>query len=603
MNITLTALDYGIIAAVFATTMVLGLIVSKSSGKNHETFFLGGRSMPWWLLGASMVATTFSTDTPNLVTDLVRQHGVFGNWSWWCFLPTGMLTVFLYARLWRRLGSVTDLEFYELRYSGKIATFLRGFRALYLGLLFNVMVMASVSLAAIKIGGVLLGLDPVLCVFLALVGTVAFTSAGGFKGVLFTDFLLFFIAMAGAIAAAYFAVRQPEVGGLSGLVAKLSANPATKPMLSPTSWLNTDDLIAFLVVPLSITWWSAWYSGAEPGGGGFIAQRMLAAKNEEHAIGATLLFNVAHYAVRPWPWIIVALCSLVVYPDLESIRAAVGNALPASQCQHDVAYSLMLAKMPAGWIGLMIACILAAYMSTISTQLNWGASYIANDFWKRFVHPGASGRELVWCGRISTIVLMALSSLLALNLKSALQTFQLLLSVGAGTGLLFLLRWFWWRINASCEIVAMVASFIWACVFFFWKDCGLSAWQQMAVSVALTTACWLPFAWLGPGTDKHVLRKFCREINPGGNWGKVFAEAAAEGDPIVTDVPRQNIGGGILCALFACLFVAFALFGMGHVLYRDAAAAVLCLSVAAACGLLTGFCWAKFMANGPSSPR
>lgn len=597
MHITLTFLDYGIIAAVFCVTMLLGIIVSKSSGKSQESFFLSNRSMPWWLLGASMVATTFSTDTPNLVTDLVRQHGVFGNWSWWCFLPTGMLTVFLYARLWRRLGTVTDLEFYEIRYSGKMATFLRGFRAFYLGFFFNVMVMASVSLAAIKIGGAMLGLSPEQSVFWGMLGTVIFTSIGGFKGVLFTDFLLFFIAMVGSVAAACCAVQQPEVGGLSGLIAHFSEHSGFSGMLSPLSWKNTDDLIAFFIVPFAVTWWSAWYPGAEPGGGGYIVQRMLAAKNENHAIGATLFFNVAHYAIRPWPWIIVALCSLLVYPDLDSIRNAVGGALPEAQCRHDVAYSLMLSKMPAGWIGLMIAGLMAAYMSTISTQLNWGASYLVNDFWKRFVRPGASGRELVWCGRAFTVFLMLASAILALNLQSALQTFQLLLSIGAGTGLLFLLRWFWWRINASCELAAMVASFVWACVFFCWHSCPLTGWQQMIVSVALTTACWLPFAWIGAGTDKKVLRKFCRELNPGGCWKKVYDEAAADGEPIEPAVPSQNIPGGIFCALCACVFVAFVIFGMGHILYRNALSASVCLAVSAVFGLLSVLCWKKFMAG------
>ena len=586
--LNMTVLDWGIIAVVFSTTMILGIVVGFRSGKNQESFFLGGRSLPWWLLGTSMVATTFSTDTPNLVTDLVRQHGVFGNWAWWCFLPTGMTTVFLYAKLWRRLGAVTDMEFYEMRYSGKAAAFLRGFRAVYLGIFFNIMTIAAVSLAAVKIGGAMLGLTPVQSVFYAMLATVVFTSIGGFKGVIFTDFFLFFLSMVGAVAAAVFSLRLPEIGGVAGLLRSFSSRPELAWRLSPVSWGSTDDLIAFVIVPFAITWWSIWYPGAEPGGGGFLVQRMMAAKNENHATAAVMFFNAAHYALRPWPWIIVALCSLVVYPDLAAVKAAVGHVLPESQCGHDTAYSLMLSKMPAGWLGLMVASLLAAYMSTLSTLLNWGSSYFSNDVWKRFWRPGAGGRELVWCGRGVTLLLMAASALLALRLESAMQAFQLLLSIGAGTGLLFLLRWFWWRINASCEIAAMAASFLWACVFFFWKDCPLSSWQQMAVSVALTTACWLPFAWLGPRTDPEVLRSFCRKINPGGAWKAVFDEAARAGTPIIPETPAQNIPRGLLCALLGCFAVYFALFSTGQFIYGHALSGTLCalLSLAAALLLL-----------------
>ena len=564
--LNMTALDWGIVIAVVTTTMLLGILVGLSSGKTRESFFLGGRSLPWWLLGTSMVATTFSTDTPNLVTDLVRGHGVFGNWAWWCFLPTGMTTVFLYAKLWRRLGTVTDMEFYEIRYSGRAATFLRGFRAVYLGLFFNVMTLAACSLAAIKIGAAMLGLTPVQSVCFAMAATVLFTSIGGFRGVIFTDFLLFFLAMAGAIAAAYFAVNLPEVGGIHGLLDKFAASPDLKWKISPAGFGSVDDLIAFIIVPFAITWWSIWYPGAEPGGGGFLVQRMMAAKDEKHSMAAVMFFNVAHYALRPWPWIMVALASLIVYPDLAAIKGAVGHLLPANQCGNDTAYSLMLSRMPAGWLGLMVASLLAAYMSTLSTLLNWGSSYCVNDVWKRFIRPEASERELVWCGRAVTLVLMLLSALLALRLENALQAFQLLLSIGAGTGLLFLLRWFWWRINAACEIAAMAASFLWAAVFFFWKSCPLSSWQQMAVSVALTTACWLPFAWIGPGTDPEVLREFCRRINPGGAWRAVFEEAARAGAPVVPEAPAQNIPRGLIASLFGCLAIYLVMFATGRLI-------------------------------------
>ena len=568
--LTMTFLDWGIVVAVVATTMLLGILVGLRYGKNREAFFLGGRSLPWWLLGTSMVATTFSTDTPNLVTDLVRGHGVFGNWAWWCFLPTGMTTVFLYAKLWRRLGVVTDLEFYELRYSGRAATFLRGFRAIYLGLFFNVVNMSAVSLAAIKIGAAMLGLTPVQSVCFAMAATVLFTSLGGFRGVVFTDFLLFFLAMTGAIAAAFFAVKLPEIGGVGGLLDKFAASPDLAWRISPVGWGSVDDLIAFVIVPFAITWWSIWYPGSEPGGGGFLVQRMMAAKNEKHAMASVMFFNVAHYALRPWPWIVVALASLIVYPDLASIKDAVGHVLPESQCGNDVAYSLMLSRMPAGWLGLMVASLLAAFMSTLSTLLNWGSSYCVNDVWKRFVRPNAGERELVWCGRAVTLLLMVLSALLALHLQNAMQAFGLLLSIGAGTGLLFLLRWFWWRINAACEIAAMVSSFAWAAVFFFWgKSCPLSQWQQMAVAVALTTACWLPFAWIGPRTDPRVLREFCRKINPGGAWREVFDEAARAGEPIVPEAQPQNIPLGLVASLLGCIAIYLVMFGTGRLICHE----------------------------------
>ena len=594
----MTVLDWGIIGAVVVTTMTVGILVGLSSGKNRETFFLGGRCLPWWLLGTSMVATTFSTDTPNLVTDLVRGHGVFGNWAWWCFLPTGMTTVFLYAKLWRRLGAVTDMEFYEIRYSGKAATFLRGFRAIYLGLFFNIMTLASVSLAVIKIGAAMLGLSPGQSVCYGMAATVLFTSIGGFRGVIFTDFLLFFLARAGAVAAAYFSVNLPEVGGIGGLLDKFAAMPELSWRLSPAQWGSTDDLIAFIIVPFAITWWSIWYPGAEPGGGGFLVQRMMAAKNEKHAMAAVMFFNIAHYALRPWPWIIVALASLIVYPDLAAIHGAVGHLLPESQCGHDTAYSLMLSRLPAGWLGLMVASLLAAYMSTLSTLLNWGSSYCVNDVWKRFIRPGASERELVWCGRGVTLLLMTVSALLALRLQNAMQTFQLLLSIGAGTGLLFLLRWFWWRINAACEIAAMVSSFLWSTVFFFWKPCPLSPWQQMAVSVALTTACWLPFAWIGPKTDFRVLREFCRRINPGGAWHAVFEAAERAGEPIVPEAPAQNIPRGLLASLLGCLMIYLVMFGTGRLICEDWTLGPIFLAAALVFAALLVRVWKKGTAAG-----
>lgn len=591
MNIHLMSLDWIIIAAFFAITLVIGLMVAKQSGKSEEEYFLGGRNMPWWLLGFSMVATTFSTDTPNLVTNLVRENGVFGNWVWWSMLPTGMLTVFLYAKLWRRSGTVTDLEFYEMRYSGKPAAFLRGFRAIYLGLLFNVLVMASVSLAAIKIGGAMLGLQPYQSVLFAMITTVIFSAIGGLRGVLLTDFVLFIVAMVGAIGAAYFAINLPEVGGLSAMLEKLQSTPETARRMEVYGFLNGDSLIACFIVPFAVVWWSIWYPGAEPGGGGYLVQRMLAAKNENHAVGATLFFNVAHYALRPWPWLLVALASMVVYPDIDAIKAALGDTLPPSQIKDDVAYSLMLTKLPVGWMGLMLASLLAAYMSTISTHLNWGSSYLVNDVWKRFVKPQASPRELVWMGRLFTVVLMVLAGLLALELTSAVDTFQIMLSIGAGTGLLFMLRWFWWRINAAAEITAMVVSFVTALAI---RQVKLPDWESMIISVAITTVCWLMACYLGPKTNEEKLREFVARINPGGpGWKPVIAKAEADGSPIHFSAPTQSIGLGILAAVISCSAVYSALIATGEFIYGRHVSGGLFSAIALASGLAVLILWRR----------
>ena len=439
---TLSTLDYTLIISFFLIVLGVGFFVSKKSGKDSSEFFLSGRTMPWWLLGLSMVATTFSTDTPNLVTDIVRTNGVSGNWVWWAFLITGLLTVFVYAKLWRKSNVKTDLEFYELRYGGAPASFLRKFRAVYLGVFFNVITMAGVTLAAIKIGSVMLGLEPWQTVVCGGVITVVFSVLGGFKGVVYTDFLLFFVAMAGSIGAAYFLVNIPEIGGIKALMA--NENVSDKLSILP-DFSNRKALITLFIIPLAVQWWSSWYPGSEPGGGGYIAQRMLAAKNENHAIGATFFFNIMHYALRPWPWILVALASLVVFPDIASIQEAF-PAISEDKLGHDLAYSAMLTKLPSGLLGLVLASLVAAYMSTISTQLNWGSSYIVFDFYKQQINPDATEKKLVAVGRISTVFLMVLSAALALLLQNALQLFDLLLTFGAGTGLIFILRWFWWRI-------------------------------------------------------------------------------------------------------------------------------------------------------------
>ncbi|MEA1996116.1 MAG: sodium:solute symporter family protein, partial [Gemmatimonadota bacterium] len=452
----LESIDWLSIIVFFVLSLTIGVAVAGRAGSSSSEFFLSGRNMPWWLLGISMVATTFATDTPNLVADLVRTHGVSGNWLWWAFLLTGMLTVYIYARLWRRSGVMTDLEFYELRYSGRAAAFLRGFRALYLGFFFNVIIMAAVTLAAVKFSGVLFGLSPVKTILIAASVTVVYSALGGLRGVLITDLVQFLIAMFGSVATAWYVLRLPEVGGLENLLTR----PVVRMSLSVLpDFSDTNTLIAVFIIPLTVQWWSVWYPGAEPGGGGYIAQRMLAARNERHAVRATLLFNVAHYALRPWPWIIVALCSLVVFPDLASMREAFPSIDP-SIVRNDMAYAAMLTFLPHGLLGIVVASLFAAYMSTISTHLNWGSSYLVNDFYKRFVKPGAGEGELVLVGRASTVLLMVAAGAVALILSNSLQVFNIMLQIGAGTGLLFLLRWFWWRINAVSEIAAMVISFV-----------------------------------------------------------------------------------------------------------------------------------------------
>ena len=459
----LTQLDWIVVCLYITVTLLTGLYFARRASRQTDEFFLGGRSMPWWLLGTSMVATTFSTDTPNLVTDLVRTGGVSENWIWWAMGISGMCTVFFYAQLWRRSNILTDVGFYELRYSGRPAAFLRGFRALYLGIFFNVMIMATVTLAAIKIGGILLGVSKYEVILIAGTVTALYSATSGLWGVVVTDLLLFIVAMTGSLAAAYYAVQQPEVGGLNGLF----TNPelAGKLALLP-DFTDLHSAAAIFIIPIAVQWWSTWYPGAEPGGGGYVAQRMLAAKDESHALKATLWFNLAHYALRPWPWIIVALASLIVYPTLDSIQAAFPTVDP-SIVRHDLAYPAMLVFLPSGLLGLVVASLAAAYMSTISTHLNWGASYIIDDWYRRFVSPDREDRHYLRLARLATIGLIVLAGIVSLWLENALQAFQILLQIGAGTGLVFLLRWFWWRINAWSEISAMIISFLIAVYFEF----------------------------------------------------------------------------------------------------------------------------------------
>jgi Na+/proline symporter len=602
--VQLSTLDISLIVLFFSITLFIGIYVSKKSGKNSTEFFLSGRTMPWWLLGLSMVATTFSTDTPNLVTDIVRTNGVSGNWVWWAFLITGLLTVFVYAKLWRKSNVKTDLEFYELRYGGKPAKFLRKFRALYLGVIFNVITMSAVTLAAIKIGGIMLGLEPWQTVISAGLITVIFSAVGGFKGVVYTDFILFFVAMGGAIWAAVYLVNLPEVGGLEALLAH--ENVADKLSILP-DFSNTESLITLLVIPLAVQWWSSWYPGAEPGGGGYIAQRMLAAKDANHAIGATFFFNIMHYALRPWPWIIVALASLVVFPDIASISEAFPN-ISQDKLGHDLAYSAMLTKLPSGLLGIVLASLIAAYMSTISTQLNWGSSYIVFDFYKQQINPKATEKKLVAVGRISTVLLMILSAGLALLMQNAMEIFEMMLLFGAGTGLIFILRWFWWRINSWTEITAMFASGILSITlkttplgdYLFAAESGvLPSWGEIPFVVFVTTLIWVIATFVTKPESKEVLNSFYERTQPGGpGWTKVIKQAAEEGIEIVHNKNEGwNVPSGILAMLLGCVLIYSCMFTTGYWIYGETTLAISTTITAIVSGYLLIRTWGKIKAT------
>lgn len=679
MNIS--NLDWGIIIAFFALTLFIGIWVSKKSGANAREFFLSGNNMPWWLLGISMVATTFSADTPNLVTDIIRKNGVSGNWVWWAFLLTGMLTVFVYAKLWRRSGIMTDLEFYELRYSGKAAAFLRGFRSIYLGVFFNIMIMATVLLAGIKIGGVLLGLSSIETVVLVSVVTVLYSSLGGLRGVILTDFFQFILAMIGMIAAAIYLMNIPELGGMESVLSHVNVKDKLN-FLPDFSDMNV--AIPLLIIPIAVQWWSTWYPGAEPGGGGYIAQRMLSAKDESGAVKATLLFNITHYALRPWPWILIALASLILFPknynfdnsqtinvadaavdslqqidqddisflisgidnkitdnaepeytelksiitqnadrlDIKSLAYIFSkkNAENANQAEwsdpledselvalhltnphisvdklgHDLAFSAMLSYLPKGLLGLILAGLIAALMSTISTHLNWGSSYVVNDFYGRFINKNASDRSLVAVGRISTITLMILAAIFALFLTNALQAFNILLQIGAGTGLLFILRWFWWRINAYSEIVAMVVSFVLAVYFETIYEGGLETYERMLIGVGITTVAWIGATYLTPATDHSVLTSFFKLIRPHDmGWKPVVNSLSAEETETIQSDESRSLGQEIWMMFLGCVLVYLSLFGMGSLLYGNLMLGIGQLVIAVASGYFLFNSWNK----------
>ena len=560
----LSPLDWCIVAAYFIFSLLVGVWASKRAGQDTKSFFLAGRNMPWWLLGISMVATTFSTDTPNLVTELVRKDGVAGNWTWWAFLLTGMLTVFVYAKLWRRSGVLTDIEFYELRYSGKAAAFLRGFRALYLGLVFNVLVMGAVSLAAVKFGEIVLGLPGWITLLVACSITLAYSTLGGLKAVVITDFVQFVLAMVGSIWGMLYIVRLPEIGGVSKLITH--SNVVDKIALIPD--LSDPNLwVPILLIPLSVQWWASYYPGSEPGGGGYIAQRMFSAKDETNAVGATFLFNVAHYALRPWPWILIALSSLIIFPELTDLKTAFPD-LSDDKLGHDAAYSAMLTLLPSGLLGLVAASLIAAFMSTMSTQLNLGASYLVNDFYHRFVNPDASEKQLVFAGRLFTVVSVFLGAGLGLLLTNAKQAFTLLLMIGAGTGLIYILRWFWWRINAYTEIVAMISSLVIAGYFNFFINDKLEGWEKITIGAALTTFIWVVATYCTPPDDEKTLRNFVKKVNPGGPGWKKYADNNTSSEP-------WPVPNGILCMVLGCIATYSFLLGVGQLIYGQIESGIL----------------------------
>jgi Na+/proline symporter len=586
-------IDWLIVAVSLLICFVPALFFGRRAGRSTSEFFASGRAVPWWLAGLSMVATTFSSDTPNLVTDIVRRQGVAGNWCWWAFTLTGMATVFFYARLWRRSAVLTDLEFYEIRYSGQAASVVRGFRSLYLGLFFNCIIMASVNLAACKIANVLFGMPRWQTLLLVGLLNVAFAAHSGLWGVLVIDMIQFFIKMTAVIAAAWFAVRH--IGGLGVLVERLSAPlaaPEGQTMLHYLNFLpdfgsNWDLAVAVFVMPVAIQWWATWYPGAEPGGGSYIAQRMLASKSEKDSLGAVLFFNLAHYVLRPWPWILVGLCSLLVYPQLSDIKAAFPQLDPAL-LGHDIAYPAMLKFLPVGFIGLMVGGLIAANSSTILTHLNWGSSYLVHDFYRRFIRPDATETHYVAVGRYTTVGLFLCSAGTVYLLESAKDSFDIMLQVGAGTGLLYLLRWFWWRITAWCEVAAMASSFGISIVLLVLKKelhLQLSTHHALLITIAATTVCWMLTAFLGPQTDPAKLVDFYKKVRPfGPGWRRVRAAAGiSEAEAART---RENIPLALVGLTAGCALVWSSLFTVGSFLYGRVAQGGLLLAVAVASGWL-----------------
>lgn len=600
-SIALAPIDWTVLVIFFTIVLAIGCAASRSAGKDTSAFFLGGRNMPWWLLGISMVACTFSADTPNLVTDFVRQDGIARNWEWWAFLITGMVTVFIYAKLWRRSEVMTDLEYYELRYHGKKAAFLRGFRSVFLGLFFNVLIMASVTLAIIKYGQILFGLAAWECILYGSAGVVIYATLGGLKGVIWADFFQYSIAIFGAIYAAYVAIQQPEVQAIGGLSGLLGDDSPIADKLSILPQFESGDyslLVSMFIIPIAVQWWAVWYPGSEPGGGGYVAQRMLSAKDETNAIGATLLFNFMHYAIRPWPWILVALASLLVFPELNDIKSAFPG-IDERYLAEDVAYPAMISKLGPGMLGIFVASIIAAYMSTIGTHLNWGSSYLVNDFYSRFIKKDASQKHLVRVGRLCTVLLMLLAGVLAYFLESASQTFDLLLLSGAGTGAIYILRWFWWRINAVTEVVAMFGAIGVGVGFMlvFGTEAEALAYEgkwfslggrtvRLLLAIGINTAIWVTTAFLTKPENKATLYEFYRKTKPGGpGWAKLRAMAKEDGVAIEDDNESKawKLPYEVLCVFLGTIMIYSCLFAIGTFIFGNIFAGLVLTLISVAC--------------------
>lgn len=524
--------DWTAIAVFFALLIGIAVGCSRKASKDAKDFFLSGRSMPWWLIGVSMCAASTSTNSANMFTEFIRNSCLGENWKWWAFLLTGMLTVFVYSKLWVRSGAKSDIEFYELRYSGKAAAFLRGFRSVYLGIIFNVITTGLVMLAAIKIGQTIFGVSQWTVIAITSVCSIIYSAIGGFRGAIYTDFFLFALIMVGAFVGLHYVLALPEVGGF----AKMMSHPAVQSHMSFFPSLDdTDTFVAVFVIPIAIQWWNVWYPGSEPGGGGYIVQRMLSAKSEGHCVAGSVLYQVINYAIRPWPWYLTAFASLIVFPDLASLGKAFPHVDPLL-VKGDLAYPAMLTFVPNGWLGVVAASMMGALFSTVAAHLSMGSNYIANDFWKRFVRPEANEREIILVGRVTVVVLMVLSGLIAPILVSAGAVFNLILQIGAGTGLIYLLRWFWMRINAWSEITAMAVSFVVAVflqVVYPRLGCPeLASWHRLVIVMAVTTVAWVAVTLITPPTDAAKRLSFQSKVRANRHdiaWGLLAMTVASGG--------------------------------------------------------------------------
>ena len=585
----LTTLDWLIIGGYFSLSLAIGLFYYRRASESTSEYFVAGRSLPWWLAGTSMVATTFAADTPLAVTEMVARNGVAGNWLWWSMLPSGMLTVFFFARLWRRADVMTDVEFAEIRYSGSPAAFLRGFRAIYLGLAINLIIMGWVNLGMAKILGGTLGLQKWQALAFCLGITFSYSILSGLWGVVVTDAVQFVIAIGGSIALAIFALQA--VGGVDGLRAGLATvTPAgsTEPFGEAALSLWPDGSAMWmlpmmtLVTYLGVNWWASWYPGAEPGGGGYVAQRIFSAKNERHGVLATLWFNVAHYALRPWPWIIVALCSVVLYN---------GSPVNPETGQVDPAFGYVLVMneyLPAGFRGLLLASFAAAYMSTISTQMNWGASYMVNDFYRRFIRLEASEHHYVFASRVATFVTMLLSVIVTYFMNRITGGWELVLTLGAGTGLVYILRWYWWRINAWSEIAAMSSALVvsmgltWAGVFEAGTPVGFA--QTILTTVAVTTVVWVAATFATAPEPQATLVAFYERVRPAGPGWKPVAAVSALGP----GVAAERLAPSFVNWLLGIVVVYSTLFCLGELLFGYWLQATALGAVALASGVVLG---------------